>query len=942
MTLYKTQHVLNAAFLCFLLLLTQSVQAQARTHVRFDGGWRFHQDPPAVATASGTPINAWRWKFAPTLQSAAAADAALPPDTETGWQGASVGQDVFTNQPGYAWFRADLGTGSVSAPGHHQVLHFLSVDDNATVYVNGKRLLHHEGWNDPFNVPIDVVWNPSGPNTLTILVQNTGGGGGIGQPATLEIAGPTPPPVLPAMARATYDDRKWRVVHLPHDYVVEGQFTQSADTSHGSLPVTTAWYRKTFILPASDKGKSVWLTFDGVYRDSVVYLNGQKLGEHKSGYTGFSDDISKAAHFGGTNVLAVSVDPRRPEGWWYEGGGIYRHVWLNTAAPIHIAQDGVYVNPQLPEPGPDGKAPLATVEVQTALSFPSPYAVFGIPPHLVWTVRDSAGRVVGTASAPVTIGAALGQKITVRNPLLWSTDAPHLYTLHTAIVAGDGKVLDAVDTPFGIRTIRFDPNNGFFLNGKRVEIKGTCNHQDFAGVGIAMPDSLQVWRLKRLQEMGSNAYRTSHNPPTPELLDACDRLGILVMDENRHLGDTYASKSAPGTPYSDLTDLSDMVLRDRNHPSIIMWSMCNEEWSLGGSPEGATIFTAMKDAVHQLDVTRPITSALNSGFGYGITNVEDLQGINYNEGIYDQFHKDHPVLPMYSSETGSDVGTRGIYTEDPANAHVSQYLNHSPFANLTTEAEWNAISTRPYIAGCFLWTGFDYKGEPTPYGWPDVNSHFGEMDMCGFPKENYYFYQSVWKDTPMVHLMPHWNWAGKEGQPIEVWCHTNAASVELFLNGRSLGTEPRPSDGSHLTWSVPYAPGTLTAKGYSSGGQVIATDTVETTGPPAALKLTTDRTTLAADGEDVTMVDVSVVDAQGRVVPTADNFVTFQVTGGAAIAGVGNGDPSSHEPDKAASRHAFNGLCLAVIQAGEAPGPVQLTATADGLTNATMPLKIIK
>ncbi len=523
------------------------------------------------------------------------------------------------------------------------------------------------------------------------------------------------------------------------------------------------------------------------------------------------------------------------------------------------------------------------------------------------------------------------------NSSLWSIERPQLYTLHTSIVR-DGREVDSLNTNFGIRTIRFDAEKGFFLNGKSVKLKGTCNHQDYAGVGIGMPDSLLYWRIKKLKEMGSNAYRCSHNPPAAELLDACDKLGMVVMDETRHLGDTYSPKTSRGTGYADLSDLKALLLRDRNHPSIIIWSLCNEE-GLQGSAEGARIYSAMKDVVHLYDTTRPVSCAMNGGWGSGISNVEDLQGCNYNPGGSDGFHRDPPQQPMYGSETASTASTRGIYANYPARGYVSAYdANYPPWAQ-TAEDAWRPIAERDYLAGGFVWTGFDYKGEPTPYAWPCINSHFGIMDECGFPKDNWWYYKAWWGDQPIVHLLPHWNWADKQGQNISVWCYSNCERVELLLNGKSLGVKAMPKYG-HLEWEVPFTPGTLLAKAYTGSG-VTAQDRVETTGPPAAIRLTTDSKTLSADGEDVTMVAATVVDAQGRVVPTADDLVQFTVSGDAArVCGVGNGDASSHEPDRASQRHAFNGLCMAVVQAGEKPGEVTFTATAAGLKSASLHLKV--
>ena len=946
-------------FLSILLLLLFSLSLSAhadappvRQRQLMDANWRFQLAAP-TALGQAVPVTAWR------REAVTASQIALPGlDTlRPSWQNAVVGEDVFKSQAGFAWYEATLPT--LAAP--HHVLHFESVDDNATVYLNGKQLVHHEGWNEPFDVPLDTVWNAGGPNVVSMLVENTAGAGGIMGAAMLGT--PTPKTDESAFIRPSFNDHAWRVVHLPHDYVVEGTFDPNGDATHAALPTPRAWYRKTFALPASDSGKSVWIDFDGVYRDAKVYLNGQLLGEHPGGYDTFRYDISRAAKFGGVNVLAVSVNPAHHEGWWYEGGGIYRHVWLNVAAPIHIAPWGTFVSTKYLEMGVAGDTHdirgggviAAAVTVKTTVNGAQFPRFVGIPPRfqLISRVISPAGQLA--ALSEVSLGLPIGtrdyaQQIQVPNPQLWSLETPQLYRLHSELLL-NGKVIDATDTPFGIRTIRFDAQRGFFLNGHPVKIKGTCNHQDFAGVGTGMPDSLLYWRIKKLKAMGSNAYRMSHNPPAAELLDACDKLGMLVMDENRHLGDTEEAKSSLTTPYSDLSELKSMVQRDRNHPSIIMWSMCNEE-GIQGSPQAAAIFTAMQKVVNANDGTRPVTCAMNGGYdsAVGITSVEDLQGINYNPTAYDGFHQAHPNMPLYGSETSSEVGTRGVYGPDTfridgitylgnqAKGHISAYDLHAPPWAETAEAAWQPIADRPYVAGGFVWTGFDYKGEPTPFGWPDINSNFGVMDECGFPKDTYYYYQSVWGDAPMVHVFPHWNWAGKEGRPVDVWAYSSAARVELMLNGKSLGVQNMPKNG-HVHWSVPYAPGTLKAWAYDGARDTaVATDTVETTGPPAALKLTTDRTALTADGEDVTMVEVDVVDAAGRIVPTASNLVTFHLTGTGRIAGVGNGDPSCHEPDQARTRSEFGGKCLVIIGAGEKPGQMNLSAASPGLQSAALHL----
>ena len=898
--------------------------ASPRQHLRLDADWRFQVAPEFVLTNQVAILN-WRWKnAAPGGQDTTNAGAVV--DTSgSDWSDAKSGDDTFKGQTGFQWFRTPLP----EVPGPQRMIHFDSVDDNATVYLNGRKIARHQGWSAPFEVPLDDAWQPGGPNVLAVLVENTAGPGGINPGVVLGRLPFSESQGNPSAVQ--FDDHAWQKVHLPHDYLVAGTFSSGANANHGSLPATPAWYRKSFSLPASAAGKSVWLDFDGIYRDSVVYLNGKNIGSHQSGYTPFRLDISQAANFGGENLLAVFVDPRQFEGWWYEGGGIYRHVWLNIANPVHVAPWGTFASADLPEPGPDGVPAPAALHLQTRIANAETATA---ECEILSRVTDDQGHVVAEISGLTTVPAGgeteLAQQTVVDHPRLWSLETPLLYHLQT-LVKVNGRTVDTVTTPFGIRTERFDKDQGFFLNGKPVKLQGTCNHQDFAGVGVAVSDSLEYWRVRQLKAMGGNAWRMSHNPPNQELLDACDELGMLVMDENRHLGDTYSDHTGSGTEFSDLGDLRDLILRDRNHPSIIMWSMCNEE-GLEGTPEGAKIFSAMMKVVHQYDTTRPISCAMNGGwFDPGFATVEDLLGVNYYPEVYDRLHQARPTMPMFGSETASTLTTRGEYTDNKDKVFVTSY-------NLT-EGAWRPVAERAYMAGSFAWTGFDYKGEPTPYGWPCINSHFGIMDMCGFPKDNYYYMQSWWRTNPIVHLMPHWNWAGREGQDIKVVVFSNCERVELFHNGTSLGTQAMPRNG-HLEWTVKYAPGNLSATGYNAG-VIAASEKIETTGAPASLRLKTDRTTLYADGEDVTPIEVDVLDDQGRIVPTADNLVTFQVTGAGSVAGVGNGNPGDHDPDKAAYRHAFNGKCLVIIGSNEKKGSIHLTATSPGLKSAALSLHAV-
>jgi len=905
-------------------LVTQAAGAPiVREHIRFDANWRFRTDPNT--SIGGTLITAWQSESASGITEL---NVKSLPDTpaDQRWRRARIGQDVFRNRPGFAWFKADLGSSLPASPGMKRILHFDSVDDNCEVFVNGVLLKTHYVWDDAFDVGIDSAWREGTANSVVLLIQNTGGGGGIMGMVTLRAAKDQE---VPEFAKPDYNDSAWRVVQLPHDYLLEGTFTPTADASHGSLPQIPAWYRKTFTIPKSDQGKTLTIEFEGVYRNSIVWINGHKFGKQSSGYVGFRYDLAPYVHYGGRNELAVFVDPRQSEGWWYEGAGIYRHVWLDITDPIHVAPNGTFVSSEL-------RGALAMLTAQTMIANETGREQGCV---VVSEVYDPNGMKVVTVKSGTPVGMyhtrTLSQQISVMNPMLWSIEKPQLYRLHTTVVRNN-QPTDSVDTTFGIRTLRYDADKGFFLNGKPVKFKGTCNHQDFIGVGIGMPDGLLDWRIKKLKEMGSNSYRCSHNPPAKELLDACDRLGMVVMDENRHLGEATGGKTPHGAKYDDLSELRELILRDRNHPSVVMWSMCNEE-PLQGTPEGATIFKAMMDEVHRWDTTRPISCAMNGGWGYGITTVEDLQGGNYNPSGYDAFHKKFPKMPFFGSETASAVSTRGEYVNDREKGYVSAYdVNAPPWAQ-TAQVAWKALADRPFMEGGFVWTGFDYKGEPTPYGWPCINSHFGIMDMCGFPKDSYYYYKAWWGDKPSVHVFPHWNWPGKEGKPINVWVHSNCDQVELFLNGQSLGIKKMPRH-EHLEWNVRYAPGALVAKGYNNR-KLAATDRVETTGAPASIVLKTDRTKLLADSEDVTMVEVQVLDSNGRIVPEAANMVRFSVTGAGSVAGVGNGDPSSHEPDKAVQRSAFHGLCMVLVRATGTPGGIKLQATSPGLKSASLILQ---
>lgn len=689
-----------------------------------------------------------------------------------------------------------------------------------------------------------------------------------------------------------FDDSDWRTVDLPHDWAVELPFVkEGADphVTHGFKPVGRAypetsvgWYRKTFNVDKSDLGRRITVQFDGAFRDSQVWLNGHFIGRHLSGYTGFNFDLSDVLEYGAQNTLVVRVDASQYEGWFYEGAGIYRHVWLNKTGQRHFQQDGVVVVPTL-ERGQGRVLVRAGIEAKT-----------GATEHcrVHFEVRDDRGSVVSrSVSEDSQIGsyAEIGMTLPVQSPRLWSPQHPALYQAKVQLETS-GKVIDEETFTFGFRTIEFDKDRGILVNGVPTKIRGACCHQDHAGVGAAVPDRLNEWRLEQLKAWGFNALRTSHNPPTPELMDACDRLGILVFDETRMFGSSQEA----------LDQLSFLVKRDRNHPSVICWSIGNEEWT-AVSDAGGRMGQTMMDLVKNLDPTRPVSYASNSGNNAGgVNSLVDWRGFNYkNISDIDKYHKEHPDQLLWGSEEASALSTRGEYVNDREKGYMSSYDLNQPGWGATAEDWWSYFNARPWLAGAFVWTGFDYRGEPTPYKWPCISSHFGVLDTCGFPKDTAYYYKAWWTDEPVVHILPHWTWPGREGKPVEVWVYSNEEEVELLVNGESQGRKRVPKDG-HLAWTVTYEPGALLARGFRNG-KVHKVSGVATTTETAILELEPDRSQIVGDGRDVAIVTVRGKDTGGRLDPLANSMVTFDVTGGHII-GVGNGDPSCHEPDKFVSQ----------------------------------------
>jgi beta-galactosidase len=735
-----------------------------------------------------------------------------------------------------------------------------------------------------------------------------------------------------------FKDDDWRTVQLPHDWAVELPFTNSKNAdilSHGFKPIGglfpqngIGWYRKHFSVSRADSGQRYSIQFDGIFRDSKIWVNGYYLGNNESGYLGVSYDITDYLNFDKDNVITVRADATQFEGWFYEGAGIYRHVWLNKFNNTHITDDGIFVHTKV-EPG------KAIITIETTVKNDGlkagNYTVSS-------SIADRNGHIINkTGPKPIFLKvnqeATIEQSITVNNPHLWSTDDPYLYKV-IPVIKQANITLDTKTVRFGIRTIVIDAVNGVTLNGKSIKIKGVNCHQDHAGLGSALPDYLQYYRIQALKEMGANAYRTSHNAPTPELLDACDSLGMLVLDEQRLLN---SSKEYMG-------QFERLIKRDRSRASVFMWSIGNEEGHVQANNTGKRIAQTLLAKQIELDPTRISTYAADLGNVFtGINEVIPVRGFNYRQFAVIAYHKDHPLQPIIGTEMGSTVTTRGIYEKDTIKAYLPDEDITAPWWASRAEEWWPIAANNKWFMGGFVWTGFDYRGEPTPYEWPNINSHFGLMDMCGFPKNIYYYYQSWWTDKDVLHISPHWNWKGKEGKPIDVWVNTNAAEAELFLNGKSLGKKTMPRN-SHLQWSVPYQPGILSAIAYKNNKKLTAK--VETTGEPVRIIITPSKTVMLADHKDAVVINISVADQQGREVPDADNLIRFSIKGNAKIIGVGNGDPSSHEPDKCADntwqRRLFNGKCQVILQAANTLEQAEFKATTDDFPSASIKIEVTK
>jgi beta-galactosidase len=762
-----------------------------------------------------------------------------------------------------------------------------------------------------------------------------------------------------------FDDTKWRTLNLPHDWSIEGEFKEDAITRGpgGYLPTGVGWYRKHFNIASVGKDQQFWIEFDGVYMNSDVWINGQHLGKHPYGYTSFYYDLTPFIKKG-ENIIAVRVDNSiQPNSRWYSGSGIYRHVWLNIAGPVHVAQWGTYITT------PQVAASSATISVRTTIE-----NHFQVNKNMVLrsVVKNESGKEITTVETPVLLTSSgktdVEQIITVASPNLWSVDVPSLYTLQTFVLEGT-KVNDTYSSTFGIRKIEFDKDKGFLLNGEHIKMNGVCLHHDAGCLGAAVPDQAWVRRLQLLKEMGCNAIRTSHNPPAPEFLDLCDRMGFLVMDE---IFDEWVEKKGQiGFGYHIYfgewwkSDLLSMIWRDRNHPSVVIWSAGNEV------PDqvvetGSETMRKLAETFHKEDPTRPVTQAndrIAAGDGPAkllFLELQDIVGYNYvdrwnerRELYYSVDRHDHPDWKMIGTENVSVGGLRGQYSIAPdlSDKRPGRSRDYR-LGMIQAEQLWKFTSVNDYVIGDFMWTGIDYLGEA---GWPNKNSSSGVIDLCGFPKDGYYLYQSQWTKKPMVHIFPHWNWAGYEGKVIPVIAYSNCDTVELFLNGKSYGAKsyvfpqqghskswngyarpyiaPTTSD-LHLSWDVPYEPGTLKVVGKKNGK--IVTEEVRTTSKPAAIRLSADRKNVNSDAHDIVNVKVEIVDENGLVVPTANNAIEFKVEGEGVLIGTDNGNPQDKTQMKSKQRNAYNGLALAVVQSTEKNGNIRLTAVSQGLKDSVL------
>lgn len=763
---------------------------------------------------------------------------------------------------------------------------------------------------------------------------------------------------------------KWRTLDVPHDWSIEGKFDGKSPGGYGggSLNGGLGWYKKTFKVAAEDSTKITSITFDGVYRNSEVWVNGHYLGKRPNGYIGFQYNMSPYLNYGEkNNEIIVKVDnSKQPNSRWYSGSGIFRNVWIETTDKLHVGQWGTYITT------PKVTAEKASINIENRIQNDhSESKKF----TLVTTIYKEDKKVGSADVIEMTLtpksGTLLNVKAEIESPILWSVENPELYTAVTEILVDD-KVVDQYKTSFGIRDFKFDLNKGFILNGKQVKIKGVCMHHDLGPLGSAINTRAIERQLEILKEMGVNGIRTSHNPPAPELLDLCDKMGFIVMDEAFDMWKQNKTKYDYANDWDKWhkKDLVDQLRRDRNHPSIFMWSIGNEipeQWN----EKGIEIAKELAAITRQYDKTRPLTAGMNPPVNMNIdavtlqfekkdvsinplagSGVLDLIGYNYAHQTFEHHLKNFPKTPFIATETTSGLQTRGYYdavsdtikkwpirwdlkfTEGNPGNTVSAYDQVQTPWGSTHEATWKIIKKHDFLAGMYVWTGFDYIGEPTPYEWPSVSSYFGIVDLAGFPKDVYYMYQSEWTNKTVLHVFPHWNW--KAGQTVDVWAYyNNADEVELFVNGKSVGKRSKKGDDLHVMWRIPFEAGTLKAISRKDG-KVVLEKEIKTAGNPSQLKLTADRSTIKADKNDLSFITVDILDANGTIAPNANNEINFSLKGNGKIVGVCSGDPVSHESYKGNKHTALAGKCLVIVQSGDKSGRLELTAKANGLKQSTI------
>lgn len=774
---------------------------------------------------------------------------------------------------------------------------------------------------------------------------------------------------MPQGAAVLADESRWEKITVPHDWAIKGPFSVENDlqtvkvTEDGEKKASTrsgrtgglpyagvGWYRKHIRIGQADKGKSFALEFDGAMSHAKVYVNNRFAGEWPYGYASFSFPITEFIRFGEDNVIAVRLENHNNSARWYPGAGIYRNVRLVKTNPVHIAHWGTYITT------PEVSGEKALVKIQTSLE-----ARGSLPAdmHLETRLYTAQHQQVGEHSSLGQLTQQSVQEITITNPQLWSADHPVLYHAVTRLLKGK-EVVDEYRTDFGIRSIVFNTEKGMLVNGTRVKLKGVCLHDDLGALGMAVNKSALRYRFTLLKEMGCNAIRGTHNPHAPEVLELCDEMGFYFIDE---AFDEW-SKGKMDSGYNTLfdqwarKDMEAMIRRDRNHPALIMYSIGNEIREQN-EKDGAALARQLTAICHETDPTRPVTAGFNNmnpAIKNGLADAVDIPGWNYKPDQYAALHRQHPNWVIYGSETASTVSSRGIYKLPAEIGIMKTYPDNQSSAYDLEFCSWSQLPDKEwenqeneFVAGEFVWTGYDYLGEPTPYSshWPSRSSYFGIIDLSNIPKDRYYLYQSQWSSAKVLHVLPHWNWEGMEGKKVPVYVYTNYPSAELFINGKSWGKKSVNKkillDKYRLRWEdAVYEPGEVKVVAYDENGKAAETKYIKTAGQPASIQLEPSHTKLSANGEDLSFVTVSILDKDGNICPMADNLVQFTVTGSGKLRAVDNGNAASLEPFEASYRKAFAGKCMAIIQSADQAGTITLQASGAGLKAATVTIQTAK